>query len=89
MAPDAVADVVVLLDSTRHGGPARIQRISEGEAALEAARMLMGGGVTSPEQEQADLMAQVLEAMTDMRAYRAGGTPPSAVADALERELAA
>ena len=88
-APDAPADVVVLLDSTRHTGPAHLQRMSDGEAAISAARMLMGGGATGTHTEQADLMAGVVEAMSDMRGYTAGGTPASAVADLLERELAA
>lgn len=88
-APDGPADVVVLLDRRSHNGPARIERISEGEAALVAARMLMGGGTSGNEQEHAELMARVLESMMDMRAYRAAGSPPAGLADALERELAA
>ncbi len=88
-APDGPADVVVLLDRRAHNGPARIERISEGEAALVAARMLMGGGTSGNEQEHAELMARVLESMTEMRAYRAAGSPPALLADALERELAA
>jgi hypothetical protein len=51
--------------------------------------MLMGGGAAGNEQEHTALMARVLEAMSGMRAYRAAGTPPARVADALERELAA
>ena len=49
----------------------------------------MGGGTAGNAQEHAHVMAQVLEAMSDIRAYRAGGSPPAALADALERELAA
>lgn len=88
-APDGPAEVVILLDADRHTGSAHLQRISEGEAALVAARMLMGGGATGTHTEQADLMARVVEAMSDMRGYRAGGTPAAAVADLVERELAA
>jgi hypothetical protein len=88
-APDGAADAVVLLDSSLHHGTAQLQRIGEGEAALTATRMLMGGGAAGNEQEHANLMARVLEAMSDMRAYRASGSPASALADALERELAA
>jgi len=64
-----------LLDSARHTGAAHLQRISEGEAALAAARMLIGAGAVGTHTEQADLMTRVVEAMSDMRGYRAGGTP--------------
>lgn len=88
-AQNGKADVVVLLDGISHRGPARVERMGEGEAALTAARMLMGGGATGNQQEHTVLMAQVVEAMSDMRAYRAAGTPAAAVADALELELLA
>ena len=79
----------MLLDGTRHRGEVQLDPIGEGEAAVNTARMLMGAGATGTQQEQAHVMAGVVEAMSDMRAYRAGGTPAAAVADALERELAA
>ncbi len=88
-APDGPADIVVLLDRQARDGSPRVERISEGAAALAAARMLMGGGTAGNEKEHAHLMARVLEAMRDMRAWRAAGTPASGVADAIERELAA
>lgn len=88
-APDAPADVVILLDGARHHGEAFVERVSEGEAALQAARMLIGGASGISKGEQAETMVQVVEAMRGVTAYRAGGTPPAAVASALELELAA
>jgi hypothetical protein len=78
-----------MLDRAAREGPPRLERISEGAAALAATRMLMGGGTAGNEQEHAHLMARVLEAMREMRAYRAAGTPARGVADAIEAELAA
>ena len=88
-SPEAKADVVVMLSETDRPGPARLEKIGPAEAALAAARALMGGGTSSNSEEQADLMARVLEAMSDLTAYRAGGSPAAALADALERELVA
>ena len=87
-APEAQADVVVMLSETARPGPARLVKASPAEAALTAARALMGGGTSSNSEEQADLMARVLEAMSDLTAWRAGGSPAAALADVLERELA-
>ena len=88
-APEGQADVIVLLDGATHGGPMRLERVSEASAALAAARMLIGGGAMGTQQEQAGVMAAVVEAMSDARAYRAAGSPPDALASALEQELAA
>ncbi len=88
-APEAKADVVVMLSETTRSGPARLDRVSPAEAALTAARALLGGGTSSNTEEQADLMARVIEAMSDLAAYRAGGSPAAALADALEQELVA
>ncbi|HEY2805343.1 MAG TPA: hypothetical protein VGI92_05740 [Gemmatimonadales bacterium] len=88
-APTAAADAVVILEAATHHGPARLETIGAAEAALIAARALMGGGTSSNSEEQAELMARVLEAMSDLKAYRAAGSPASSVADALERVIAA
>jgi len=88
-APDAPADVVVLLDQADHAGPPLIERTSDGSAALRAARMLIGSTPARGKEEHTSIMIKVLEAMSDVTAYRARGTPPAALADALERELAA
>jgi hypothetical protein len=61
--------------------------MSEGEGALRTARMLLGGGVNRNEGQA--IMVQVVEALSGVTAYRAGGTPPGAVAELLEREFAA
>jgi len=86
-APEARADVVVLLDSASHGTAPRVERTSEGEGALRTARMLLGGGVNR--NEGSAMMVQVLDALSGVTAYRAEGTPPAALARLLERELAA
>jgi len=86
-APEARAEVVVLLDSASHGDAPRVEPMSEGEGALRTARMLLGGGVD--QSEGSAMMVQVLDALSGVTAYRAGGTPPAALARLLERELAA
>ena len=88
-APEGRADVVVLLDGATHGEPLRLEPIGEASAALAAARMLIGGGAVGTQQEQAGVMAGVVEALSDARAYRAAGSPARDLASALERELAA
>ena len=88
-APDGPADVVVLLDRAGHGSSPRLERTSEATAALETARMLIGDEHGHRQEEHAAIMVAVLEAMTDLTAYRASGSPPAALADALELELAA
>ena len=87
-APDAPADVVVLLDRVRHHGPPHLQRTSEGAAAIETARMLIGGPEGHSEGDHT-AMEGVLDALSGLTAYRASGGPPAALAQALERELAA
>jgi len=86
-APEARADVVILLDAAAHGEAPRVERMSEGEGAVHAARMLLGGGVNR--NEGSVMMVQVLDALSSVTAYRAAGTPPAALARLLEQELAA
>jgi hypothetical protein len=86
-APEARADVVVLLDRASHGQAPGVERMSAGEGALRTARMLLGGGVNRT--EGGAMMVRVLEALSGVTAYRAGGTPPAALARLLEQELAA
>lgn len=86
-APEARADVVILLDPASHGEAPRVERMSEGEGALRTARMLLGGGVNR--NEGSAMMVQVLEALSGVTAYRAGGSPAASVALLLEQELAA
>lgn len=88
-APDGTPDVVVLLEKAGHQGPPCMELVSEGEAALRTAGMLIGGAVKQTEGDQADRMLRVLEALSGVKAYRARGTPPAALARALELELAA
>ena len=88
-APDAPADVVVRLDPAGHHGPPRLQRTSEGAAAVETTQLLIGGLAGRSQEERTATMGAVLEAMSGLTAYRACGGPPGALADVLERELAA
>ena len=86
-APEARADVVVLLDKASHGEAPRVERMSAGEGALRTARMLLGGGVNR--NGGSAMMLQVLEALSGVAAYRAAGTPAAALARLVEQELAA
>ena len=88
-APDGTPDVVLLLEKEGHQGPPRVELVSEGEAALRTARMLIGSAAEHNERDQADRMLRVLEALGGVKAYRARGTPPGALAAVVETELAA
>lgn len=88
-APDAPADVVIRLDAAGHHGPAKLLRTSEGAAAIETTQLLIGGLEGSSQEDRTATMGAVLEAMSGLAAYRASGGPPEALADVLERELAA
>jgi hypothetical protein len=88
-APDGTPDVVLLLEKEGHQGPPRLEPVSEGEAALRTARMLIGGAAEQTEGNQADRMLRVLEALSGVKAYRARGTPAAALAAAVELELVA
>lgn len=78
---------VVLLESDAHRGPARVERTSEGAAAVLVSQRLLGRRGSAD--EQARLTVQVLDALSDAAAYRASGGDPAAIAVALEQELAA
>jgi len=82
------AGVVVLLEASRHAGPARVERTSEGAAALEVAQALIGADRVTTPGERANLMTSVLEALEDAVAFEARGNSPRALAVALEEALA-
>ena len=87
-APAGKPDVVVVLEPGHHGDAARVERMSEGEAALRVGRALMGTGTGSgPAWSRA--MVLVLEALKDVAAWRAAGGPPAALARALVQAVAA
>lgn len=76
--------MVVLLDSSRHAGAARLERISEGAAAVEVAQALLGSGRTDAGRARPEVAVRVLEALQGTAAWAASGTDPVAVAEALE-----
>jgi hypothetical protein len=79
------ARFVVLLEGPGHRGPAHVERVSEAAAALLVSRRLIGELASAGQRES--LTVQVLDALSETAAFRAGGDDPRAVARALEREL--
>lgn len=85
--PGRVA-VVVLLEASRHAGSGRVERTSEGAAALEVAQALIGADLAPNQTERAGLMTSVLDALADVEAFEARGGSPRALAAALEAAVA-
>ena len=76
---------VVLLDAGSRGGASGVRRSSEGVAAVSVARRVLGGTeLRAP--ARAEVTVRLLESLTDVAAYRAEGSDPAKVAEALERE---
>jgi hypothetical protein len=86
-APPGRPRSVVLLERREHRGPARVERTSEGAAAVVVSQRLLGRRGSAD--EQARLTVQVLDALRDVTAYRVSGGDPAAIAVALEKELEA
>ena len=80
---------VLLLDAGRRGGPGRVERTSEGEAAVYVTQKVLGGAPAFGAATRKDATVQILDGLVDVAAYRASGDDPAAVAEALEREVAA
>lgn len=78
---------VLLLDAGHRRGPGRVERSSEGEAAVYVTQKVLGGAAGGAARK--DATVQILDGLVDVAAYRAAGNDPAAVADALEREVAA
>ena len=79
---------VVLLDAAARGGTSGVRRASEGEAAVTVASRVLGGhGLDAPARSGAAV--RLMESMAEAVAYRATGSEPARIADALEREAAA
>lgn len=81
-------DAVVVLDGSRHDAPVRVERMSEGEAAVRVSTALLSAGAGRGP-AWSEIMVRVLEALRDVVAWRAGGGPPAALARAVAAEVAA
>ncbi len=79
---------VLLLDAGRRRGPGRVERSSEGEAAVYVTQKVLGGAPGGAATRK-DATVQILDGLVDVAAYRAAGDDPAAVAEALERAVAA
>jgi hypothetical protein len=79
---------VVLLDEGSRRGPSGVERSSEGEAAVYVTQKVLGG-TESGSIARKDVTVRLLDGLADVAAYRATGGDPAAVAEALEREVAA
>ena len=84
MAPPGGVDAIVLLDGSDHHGPAVVERVSEGQAAVRALRSLIAGPATDGEATHMHL-ATMLE---NVVAWRVRGADPAGAARALERAAA-
>ena len=87
-APAARPWAVVLLDAGRRGGPGGVERASAGEAAVYVTQKVLGDAADGAAGRK-DVTVSILESLADVAAYRAIGSDPAAVAEALEREAAA
>lgn len=63
--------------------------MSEGEAAVLVTQTMLGIGADGSTEARGNLTVRLLESLTNVTAYRAGGADPAALALALERGLAA
>ena len=87
-AEPARPKAVVLLEAASRRGPSGVERASEGEAAVYLTQKVLGG-VANGAVRREDVAMCLLEGLADVAAYRAVGSDPAAVAEALEREVAA
>lgn len=83
-APFGRPHAVVLLDVADHVGPARVETMSTGAAAVEVTQALIGTGA----RDAGRLAVGVLESLRDVAGFRARGADPAALALALGRLLA-
>lgn len=88
-APEGQPAAVIAIDQASHRGPARLEPMSEGEAAVLVTQTMLGVGQGGPTGAKGKLAVRLLESLTNVTAYRAGGADPAALALALERGLAA
>jgi hypothetical protein len=77
---------VVLLDATTRAEPVGLRRSSEGEAAVMVTQKVLAGSRLGP-RERSRVASRLLESLVESAAYRAAGSDPGAVAEALEEEI--
>jgi len=80
-------DAVVVLDASSHGRTATAERMSEGEAAVRVSTALLSAQAGQGPAWSA-FMTRVLEALREVVAWRAGGSPPEALARAVAGAVA-
>ncbi len=79
---------VVLLDAASRDGASGVRRWSEGAAAVTVASRVLGAtGLDAP--ARAGTTVRLMESLAEAVAYRAVGSEPARIAEALEREAAA
>ncbi|MDO8666150.1 MAG: hypothetical protein Q7J79_06025, partial [Gemmatimonadales bacterium] len=66
----------MLLDREAHRGPARLERMSEGEAAVLVTQTMLGVHHDGFTETRGNLAVRLLESLTNVTAYRAGGSDP-------------
>lgn len=84
-APGGSPAVVVLLGREFHEGPARIEPMSTGAAAIEVVEALIGGHRPAG---RADLADRVLASLRNTMGFRARGADPTGIARVLQVALA-
>lgn len=75
---------LVLLDPGPHGGPAKLERSSEGAAAVRLVQSAMGATFGPGEQARGAASVRLLESLSESAAYQASGAGPSTLADLIE-----
>jgi len=80
-------DAVVVLDASSHGRPATAERMSEGEAAVRVSTALLSAHAGQGP-AWSTFMTRVLDTLRDVVAWRAGGSPPEALARAVAGAVA-
>jgi len=86
-APAGRPRAVLLLDAASRQGPGRLERSSDGEAAVYVTQKVLTAADGAAARK--DVTVRLLDGLADVTAYRARGGDPAAVAEALEREAAA
>jgi hypothetical protein len=86
-APPGHAATLLILDG-HHEGPPVVERMSEGRAALQVGAAMMAADAGRLPDWSA-VMGRMLDALSDVVAWRLAGGPPAALAHAVQDALAA
>jgi hypothetical protein len=84
-APAGKPAMVVLLDLETRGGPARLEPMSEGEAAVRVIAALTGA--PRPLEDGGGLVSELLHSLEQVEAFRASGDDPWDLALQIERRF--